>query len=108
MSDSPDMTEPPVLDLDPFADEFLRDPDPYHERLRDAGPVVLLERYGVWAMARFAEVRRVLRDHRDFCSSAGVGLSDFRRERPWRPPSLLLEADQPEQTRARRVTARVM
>jgi 4-methoxybenzoate monooxygenase (O-demethylating) len=98
----------PVLDLDPFADEFLRDPEPYHERLRAAGPVVRLERYDVWATARFAEVRQVLRDQRTFCSSAGVGLSDFRREKPWRPPSLLLEADQPEHTRPRRVTARVM
>jgi cytochrome P450 len=98
----------PVLDVDPFADDFLRDPDPYHERLRVAGPVAYLERYGVWAMARFAEVRHALRDHQTFCSGAGVGLSDFRREKPWRPPSLLLEADQPAHTRARRATSRAL
>jgi 4-methoxybenzoate monooxygenase (O-demethylating) len=98
----------PVLDVDPFADDFLREPDAHHEQLREVGPVVFLERYGVWAMARFAEVRAALRDHETFCSSAGVGLSDFRKETPWRPPSLLLEADPPQHTRTRRATANVM
>ena len=59
-------------------------------------------------MARFAEVHTALRDHETFCSSAGVGLSDFRKEKPWRPPSLLLEADPPDHTKVRRVMARVM
>jgi 4-methoxybenzoate monooxygenase (O-demethylating) len=102
------MVAPPVLDLDPFGDDFLSDPDPFHEQLREAGPVVRLRRYGVWAMARFAEVHTALRDHETYCSSAGVGLSDFRKEKPWRPPSLLLEADPPEHARARRVTARAV
>jgi cytochrome P450 len=99
------VADPPVMDLDPFSDEFLREPEPFHARMRDAGPVIFLPRYGVWAMARYAEVRTALRDHRAYCSSAGVGLSDFRKEKPWRPPSLLLEADRPAHTRARRVTA---
>ena len=102
------MGDAPALDLDPFADDFLREPDVHHEQLREAAPVVFLERYGVWAMARFAEVRAALRDHETFCSSAGVGLSDFRKETPWRPPSLLLEADPPQHTRTRRPTANVM
>ena len=102
------MRDAPVLDLDPFADDFLRDPDPHHEQLREAGPVVFLERYEVWAMARFAGVHAALQDHETFCSGAGVGLSDFRKEKPWRPPSLLLEADPPHHAHARRATARVM
>jgi 4-methoxybenzoate monooxygenase (O-demethylating) len=102
------MGEAPVLDLDPFAEDFLRDPDPYHEELREAGPVVFLERYEVWAMARFAAVHAALLDPGAFSSGAGVGLSDFRKEEPWRPPSLLLEADPPQHTRARRATARVV
>jgi 4-methoxybenzoate monooxygenase (O-demethylating) len=86
----------PVSALDPFSDEFLADPFRWHPELREAGPVVWLERYGTWAMARYAEVHEALRDYATFCSSAGVGLSDFRKEKPWRPPSLLLEADPPE------------
>ncbi|MBO0775163.1 MAG: cytochrome P450 [Actinobacteria bacterium] len=98
----------PVLALDPFADDFLADPFARHGELREAGPVVWLERYQVWAMARHAEVQEALRDWETFCSSAGVGLSDFRKEPPWRPPSLLLEADPPEHSRARKAVARAL
>ena len=34
-----------VFDLDPFSDAFLSDPHRFHEPLREAGPVVRLERY---------------------------------------------------------------
>jgi cytochrome P450 len=69
---------------------------------------VRLPAYGIWASARHAPVRAALHDPEAFCSSAGVGISDFRKEPPWRPPSLLLEADPPEHTRARRVVAGVL
>jgi cytochrome P450 len=98
----------PVLDLDPVSPAFLEDPHPGHERLREAGPVVRLERYGVYGLARHAEVQATLADWRTFCSSAGVGLSDFRKEPPWRPPSLLLEADPPLHTRTRGVIERIL
>ena len=45
----------PVSAIDPFSREFLRDPYPHHARLREAGPVVWLEQYGIWAMARHHE-----------------------------------------------------
>jgi cytochrome P450 len=95
-------------DVDPFSSEFLRDPYPCHNALREAGPVVRLERYGIWAMARYAEVNQTLLDWETFCSSAGVGISDFRKEPPWRPPSLILEADPPLHTNTHRVLARVL
>ena len=74
----------PVPDLDPFSRAFLEDPYPGHERPREAGPAVRLERYGAYGLARHAEVQATLADWRTFCSSAGVGLSDFRKEPPWR------------------------
>jgi 4-methoxybenzoate monooxygenase (O-demethylating) len=37
----------PVSGIDPFSLDFLRDPHPSHEALREAGPVVWLERYRV-------------------------------------------------------------
>ncbi|HEY7429824.1 MAG TPA: cytochrome P450 [Streptosporangiaceae bacterium] len=98
----------PVLDIDPFSDEFLRDPFRWHTQLREVGPVVWLAQYQVWAMARYGEVHEALRDWETFCSSAGVGLSDFRKQKPWRPPSLLLEADPPEHSRARKAVARAL
>jgi 4-methoxybenzoate monooxygenase (O-demethylating) len=98
----------PVSTVDPFSNEFLNNPYPHHETLREAGPVVWLERYGIWAMARHQEVRDALTDHQTYCSSAGVGLSDFRKEPPWRPPSIILEADPPLHTRTRAVLTRIL
>ncbi len=98
----------PVSAIDPFSRAFLRDPYPHHDSLRETGPVVWLEQYGIWAMARHQEVRDALTDWQTYCSSAGVGLSDFRKEPPWRPPSIILEADPPLHTRTRAVLTRIM
>jgi 4-methoxybenzoate monooxygenase (O-demethylating) len=98
----------PVSSLDPFADDFLAEPYPYHAQLREAGPVVWLERYGLWACARHAEVQAALSDWETFSSAAGVGIDDFRRTKPWRPPSLLLEVDPPLHTRTRTVMNRAL
>jgi cytochrome P450 len=98
----------PGLDVDPFANEFFENPFPTHEVLREAGPVVHLDKWNVYAVARYAEVHLVLNDPLTFCSSRGVGLSDFAREKPWRPPSLILEADPPAHTRTRAVLSRVL
>src|SRR6185437_7882708 len=79
------MVERAVSSVDPFSHAFLENPYPHHEAMREAGPVVWLERYGIWAMARHQEVRDALTDWQTYCSGAGVGLSDFRKETPWRP-----------------------
>jgi cytochrome P450 len=98
----------PSLDVDPFSMEFLADPHPTHELLREAGPLVRLDKWNVYAVARYAEVWAVLNDPQTFCSSRGAGLSDFAKEKPWRPPSLILEADPPAHTRTRAVLSRVL
>ncbi|MER6817540.1 cytochrome P450 [Spirillospora sp. NPDC000708] len=99
---------PPAIDADPFGHEHLEDPLPLHEALREAGPVTYLTRYGVFALARYEHVRAALTDWQGFQSAAGVGLSDFRHEKPWRPPSLLLEADPPRHDAPRAVLAKVL
>jgi cytochrome P450 len=88
--------------------EFFEDPHRIHEELREAGPIVWLNRYGIFAIARYQEVHDVLNDWRTFCSSRGVGMSDFAKEEPWRPKSLVLETDPPEHDRARAVLSRVL
>lgn len=98
----------PASELDPFDLGYFDDPYPAQEALREAGPVVWLARYGIYAVARYEEVHAVLNDWQTFCSSRGVGLSDFAREKPWRPPSLVLETDPPEHDRARAVLQRVL
>jgi cytochrome P450 len=98
----------PAIAIDPFSHAFLSDPYPHHEAMREAGPVVWLDHYGIWAMARHQEVRDALTDWQTYCSGAGVGLSDFRKEPPWRPPSIILEADPPLHTRTRAVLNRIL
>jgi 4-methoxybenzoate monooxygenase (O-demethylating) len=107
MSDQATLSRP-VSTVDPFSHAFLRDPYPHHQALREAGPVVWLEQYGIWAMARHEQVRDALTDWQTYCSSAGVGLSDFRKEPPWRPPSIILEADPPLHARTRAVLTRIL
>jgi cytochrome P450 len=97
----------PTSDLDIFQKDILTDPYPAYEELREAGPVVWLERYKVWAFARYGVVRAALLDHETFYSSAGTGLTDLRTEASWRTPSRLQEADPPEHTRWRSIIGSV-
>jgi 4-methoxybenzoate monooxygenase (O-demethylating) len=98
----------PHLGIDPFAIDFFENPYPAQEALREAGNVVYLDKWRVYGVARYAEVHAVLNDPVTFCSSRGVGLSDFKKEKPWRPPSLILEADPPAHTRTRAVLSKVL
>jgi hypothetical protein len=101
-------SEAPASRLDPFDEAFLADPWPYHAELRDLGPVVYLERYGVWAVARYDDVVATLHDWKTFGSGAGAGMANFRRETPWRKPSIILEADPPLHTRTHKVLLRAL
>ena len=98
----------PTLDIDPFCQAFFDDPYPAHAAMRDAGPVVYLPAYGIHAVARYDEVRAMLLDWGSFASGRGVGLSDFAKEKPWRLPSLLLEADPPLHQRTRGLMDKVL
>jgi len=102
-------SETPELDIDPYAADNLTDPYPMHQRMREAGPVLRLKPYpSLVACARHEQVHAVLNDHENFISGAGVGLSNFNLEPPWRPKSLILEADPPLHTRTRAVLSRIL
>jgi cytochrome P450 len=108
-----DHIEPPVagvpcLDVDPYSREVLSNPDPWYETLRETGDLVWLSRYGCWATGRQEHVHATFTDWERFPSSPGVGLTDFRNGKPWRQPSLVLETDPPDHTRARKVLARIL
>jgi cytochrome P450 len=98
----------PSIAIDPFDEAFLADPYAHHDALRDAGPVVWLESIGCYGMARHAEVQAALRDWQTYLSSRGVGLADFSKETPFRPPSLLLETDPPLHDRTRGLMNRIV
>lgn len=108
MTAQPITSDAPVSDVDPFSYDVLEDPLPFQADLRAAGPVVYLEKYDVYAMGRYAEVHAALTDWQTFQSAAGVGLSNFRYEKPWRPPSLLLEADPPHHDAPRAILSKIL
>lgn len=45
--DAQTLSSRPVSSIDPFSHEFLSNPYPHHEALREAGPAVWLEHYGI-------------------------------------------------------------
>ena len=98
----------PRSDVDPFAAEYLLEPYPYYERLREGGPAVWLDRWDVWAVTRFEQAQAVLKDWKHFTSGAGVGIANLKIEKSWRTPSLLLESDPPDHTRSRAIISRVL
>ncbi len=98
----------PVVDVDPYSDDFLTDPYEAHRQLREAGPVVWIPAYGIYACARHESVHAVFNDHATYISGAGVGLANFNKETPFRPKSLILEADPPSHTKARAILARIL
>ncbi|BCW05945.1 cytochrome P450 [Arthrobacter sp. NtRootA1] len=105
---APSILTTPFSDVDPFSPDVLEDPLPFQADLRNAGPVVYLRTYDVYAMGRYEQVRAALSDWQTFQSAAGVGLSNFRYEKPWRPPSLLLEADPPHHDAPRAVLSTIL
>ena len=95
-------------DVDPYDEALLAAPREYYTELRARGPLVWLSRYDLWACGRYEEVKTIFSDWQRFCSSRGVGLTDFKTEAPWRPPSIILEADPPEHQRTRAVMMRTL
>lgn len=107
VADTP-VRDAPVLDIDPYAIEVLRDPYAFHHALREAGPVVLIKPHGVYAVGRHAEAKEVLADHTRFITSGGIGIQDIRKPGDFRIPSRLLEVDPPEHTQVRAAVTRVL
>jgi len=102
------LPDAPVLDIDPYSIEVLRNPYPFHESLREAGPVVLIKPHGVYAVGRYAEAKIVLTDFARFTNVGGIGIQDIRKPGDFRIPSRLLEVDPPDHTSIRSVVMRIL
>jgi cytochrome P450 len=66
----------PVSDVDIWSDANILDPFPTYRELRDLGPVVHLQRYDLYAVTRYDDVKTVLEDWRTFSSALGVTFSE--------------------------------
>jgi cytochrome P450 len=100
--------EPPVVDTDPFATATLQDPYPFFERLREAGPVVRLAPYGIYAAGGHAEVATVLSQWQKFTNAGGERQADIRQPGNWRPASVILEVDPPQHTEVRAALQKIL
>lgn len=102
------ISAPSVIDIDPFAEETLRDPAAFDSAALTAGPVLYLPQYDLWALARHELVKSAFADWRRFSSASGTGLTNIRKAAAWRRPSLILESDPPDHGRYRKLLATVL
>src|ERR1700704_985522 len=66
----------PTSTLDPYTDQALLNPWPLYRELREMGPVVWLEKHGMFALTRYDVVVKALRDWEAFPWSFGVMMND--------------------------------
>jgi len=98
----------PIWDIDPYDPDVLCAPNDYYAQLREKGPFAYISKYSILACGRHPEVKEVFSDWERFVSARGVGLQDFSLETPWRPPSIILEADPPYHSKTRKVLGRAL
>lgn len=70
------MTDRPASAMDLFSDEAIRTPYPIWKDLRDIAPAVWLDRYNMWAVARYSDVKAVLGNWQVFTTAKGVAMDD--------------------------------
>lgn len=86
----------PSTDIDPFALESLQDPFAADGAVREIGPVVHVEKHDYYAVTRFKEIRKGLRDWRTFSSTD----RPFYEDSEFRPRIVLFE-EPPAHTRTK-------
>jgi cytochrome P450 len=97
-----------AVEFDPFSDEYFNDPTEVYRRLRDEAPVYFSERYGFYALSRFADVLAAHRDWESLSSANGIELSTLSKD-----PELIrnfrsiIMMDPPEHDRLRALVSRV-
>lgn len=92
----------PVYRPDLYSLAAIRDPYPHYAAMRALGSVVWLPEQKVYALARYADVRAVLRDDDTFRSGGGVALNPISRLVGKRS---FLMLDGAEHDRVRKLTA---
>jgi cytochrome P450 len=97
-----------AIEFDPFSAEYFEDPTEVYRRLRDEAPVYFSERYGFYALSRFADVVAAHRDWRGFSSAHGVDLSTLTKDPELiRSLGMIIMMDPPEHDRFRALVSRV-
>ncbi len=93
----------PASHLDLWSEHALLDPYPLYRELREAGSVVWLRKYEMFALTRYADVRTALTDWEVFSSAHGVMMNDRMNELL---SGIVLCTDPPEHTMLRGILRR--
>jgi cytochrome P450 len=96
------------VEFDPFSEQFFNDPTEVYRRLRDEAPVYHSEKYGFYALSRFADVLAAHRDWEGFSSAHGVELFTLSKDpEEIRGYRNIIMMDPPEHDRFRALVSRV-
>jgi len=96
------------IEFDPFSDEYFNDPSEVYRRLRDEAPVYFSERYGFYALSRFADVLAAHREWETFSSAHGIDLSTLTKDPDEiKMYKMIIMMDPPEHDRLRALVSRV-
>jgi cytochrome P450 len=97
-----------VREFDPLSADFFDDPYDTYRWLRDEHPVYYNERYGFWALSRYADVVKAHRDWQTFTSTKGITLDQLAvKDIGSLATGSIIFMDPPEHERLRRMVSRV-
>jgi cytochrome P450 len=97
-----------AVEFDPFSDDFFNDPTETYRRLRDEAPVWFSEKYGFYALSRFADVLAAHRDWEGFSSAHGIELFTLSKDpEEIKSYGQIIMMDPPEHDRMRALVSRV-
>jgi len=97
-----------VVSIDPYSDASTSDHIAAHDELREAGEVVYLEKYGVYATGRFDIVDHIFREWQTFEVGSGIGLVNIKKGPDPQEALGILEADPPRHDSIRRMASTVV
>jgi cytochrome P450 len=89
------------MEYDPFSAQFQADPYPVYRWMRDEAPVYYSEKWGWWALSRFADVRAAALDPDTFRSYEGIDIDDTAKDQSG--PGFLPDVDNPRHDQIRRI-----
>jgi cytochrome P450 len=96
------------VEFDPFGDDYFNDPSDVYRRLRDEAPVYFSEKYGFYALSRFADVLAAHRDWETYSSAHGIDLSTLSKDSDViQSFKSIIMMDPPEHDRLRALVSRV-
>jgi cytochrome P450 len=97
-----------AIEFDPLSADFFDDPYDTYRRLRDEAPVYYSERYGFWALSRYADVVVAHRDWQTFTSTKGITLDQLEQaDIGSLATGSIIFMDPPDHERLRRLVSRV-